>query len=303
MYVFHSETLTAKVDVAIQRLKNFCPADEPYYLCYSGGKDSDCIRILAALADVPHEMHHNLTTADKPETIAYIKSIPDVIIDKPHYSDGSITTMWNLIVKKQFPPTRQQRFCCEKLKEYGGKGRLKVTGVRMSESRNRSKNTDLVKIIGKPRKTQKLADSLGLTYRKPFADSLILNYDNDKARRMVEHCFRTTSTMLNPIYDWQDSDVWDFLHYYGCESNPLYASGCRRVGCIGCPLATVRNREKDFAQYPKYKQLYINAFDRMLTARRESGKETLWETGGQVFAWWMGNDPYQLSFFDGEGAE
>lgn len=303
MYVFHSETLTAKVNVAIQRLKNFCPADEPYYLCYSGGKDSDCIRILAALADVPYELHHNLTTADKPETIAYIKSIPDVIIHKPRYSDGTVITMWNLIVRKQFPPTRVQRFCCEKLKEHGGKGRLKVTGVRMSESRNRLKNTDLVKIIGKPRKTQKLADSLGLTYRKPFADGLILNYDNDSARRMVEHCFRTTSTMLNPIYDWQDSDVWDFLHYYSCESNPLYASGCRRVGCIGCPLATVRSREKDFAQYPKYKQLYINAFDRMLTARLESGKESFWQTGEHVFKWWMGEDPYQLSFFDGEGAE
>lgn len=299
MYVFHSETLTAKVNAAIYRLKAFCPADEPYYLCYSGGKDSDCIRTLAALADVPHEIHHNLTTADKPETIQYIKSIPGVIIDKPCYSDGSVVTMWNLIVKKQFPPTRQQRFCCEKLKEHGGKGRLKITGVRIAESRNRSKNTDLVKIIGKPRKTQKLADSLGLTYKKPFSDGLILNYDNDSARRMVEHCYRTTSTMINPIYDWSDSDVWEFLHFFGCSSNPLYSLGCRRVGCVGCPLATVRTREKDFAQYPKYKQLYINAFDRMLTARRESGKETIWESGEHVFKWWMGEDPYQLSFFDG----
>ena len=36
-----------KVQKSIKRLKAFEPADEPYYLCYSGGKDSDCVRILA----------------------------------------------------------------------------------------------------------------------------------------------------------------------------------------------------------------------------------------------------------------
>ena len=30
---------------AIQYLKTFEPESAPYYLCYSGGKDSECIRI------------------------------------------------------------------------------------------------------------------------------------------------------------------------------------------------------------------------------------------------------------------
>ena len=38
--------------IAIERLKAFEPKDgDPYYLCYSGGKDSDCIRILAQVDD------------------------------------------------------------------------------------------------------------------------------------------------------------------------------------------------------------------------------------------------------------
>ena len=57
-----------KIKQAIERLKAFEPADEPYYLCYSGGKDSDCIRILADLAGVKHDIVHNLTTVDAPET-------------------------------------------------------------------------------------------------------------------------------------------------------------------------------------------------------------------------------------------
>lgn len=91
---------------AIDRLRAFVPPDgEPYYLCYSGGKDSDCIRILADLAGVPHEIHHNLTTVDAPETVRYIKSIPGGIIHRPERS------MWRLIVEKKYPPTRLARYC------------------------------------------------------------------------------------------------------------------------------------------------------------------------------------------------
>ena len=57
--------LAEKERIAIERLKAFEP-DEPYYLCYSGGKDSDVIRILAQLANVKHELHHNLTSLDAP---------------------------------------------------------------------------------------------------------------------------------------------------------------------------------------------------------------------------------------------
>jgi phosphoadenosine phosphosulfate reductase len=49
---------------AIQYLKTFEPQDEPYYLRYSGGKDSDVIKILAQLAGVKYEAVHNLTTVD-----------------------------------------------------------------------------------------------------------------------------------------------------------------------------------------------------------------------------------------------
>lgn len=48
---------------AIERLQAFS-AEEPYYLCYSGGKDSDTIRILAELANVNFEVHNNHTTVD-----------------------------------------------------------------------------------------------------------------------------------------------------------------------------------------------------------------------------------------------
>ena len=65
---------TEKERIAIERLKAFEP-DEGYYLCYSGGKDSDAIRILADIAGINYECHNNHTTVDAPETVYYIRQV------------------------------------------------------------------------------------------------------------------------------------------------------------------------------------------------------------------------------------
>lgn len=289
---------SAKEQKAIERLKAFEPADG-YYLAYSGGKDSDCIKILAQLAGVKYDAVHNLTTVDAPETVRYVQSQPDVKIDKAYDKNGNHVTMWNLIVKKLMPPTRLVRYCCSELKERGGVGRVVVTGVRWSESQRRKETVDVIKIIGKPKTTMKTADEIGTEYQQTYQGGIIFNDDNDKNRRLVEHCYRTTKTMVNPIVDWSDDDVWEFLRYYGCKLNPLYECGFNRIGCIGCPLAG-KHRYVEFERYPKYKQNYINTFDRMLERKKQLGKRAnmSWQTGQDVFRWWMGEDFNQITFDD-----
>lgn len=277
---------------AIQYLQTFEPKTEPYYLCYSGGKDSDVIRILASLAGVKHDIVNNHTTVDAPETVRYIRSIPGVQITYPE------KTMWQLIVEKGMPPTRIVRYCCAELKERGGKGRVKITGVRKEESVSRALNGGLVKIIGKPKTVEKAAIELGAEYEKTPKGGIILNHDNAESRQFVERCYRTTSTMINPIIDWTHRDVWEFLHHYGCESNPLYQNGFCRVGCIGCPLGGFTSMKREFALYPKYKENYIRAFDRMIERRKERGLPTVWKSGEACFTWWIGDDPNQLTFDD-----
>ncbi len=277
---------------AIQYLKAFEPETEPYYLCYSGGKDSDVIRILAGLAGVKHDIVNNHTTVDAPETVRYIRSIPNVIIQYPE------KTMWQLIVEKRMPPTRLIRYCCAELKERGGKGRVKITGVRKDESAKRAVNSGLVKIIGKPKTVEKMALEIGADAKKNDLGGIILNTDNAESRQLVEQCYRTTATMINPIVDWLNKDVWDFLHYYGCNSNPLYGCGFCRVGCIGCPLGGTKSMKREFALYPKYKENYIRAFDKMIIKRKDDGLPTVWNSGEECFMWWIGDDPNQISFDD-----
>lgn len=285
---------TQKEKRAIEYLKSFEPQSEPYYLCYSGGKDSDVIRILAQLAGVKHEIYHNHTTVDAPETVRYVRSIPGIKIEYPKLS------MWELIVKKMFPPTRLIRYCCSELKEKGGVGRLKITGVRWAESTARRDNGGFVKIIGKPITVQKRGEELNADFILTQKGGVVLNTDNDVNRRFVEMCYRTTSTLVNPIVDWTDDDVWQFLNHYGCKSNPLYQCGENRIGCIGCPLQNFKGMKRDFAKYPKYKEMYIRTFDRMLKARDEKGlgRNEAWSSGESVMKWWVGEDPNQLSLFD-----
>ncbi|MCL1819403.1 MAG: phosphoadenosine phosphosulfate reductase family protein [Oscillospiraceae bacterium] len=267
-----------KVQKAIERIKMCDPIsngymDEPYYTAYSGGKDSDVLRILFELSGVRYDLVHNHTTVDAPETVYYIRSIPGVQISKPYI------TMWELIVKKRIPPTRIARYCCEHLKERGGQGRFVATGVRWAESINRRNRRGSLE-IEKSRK------------------HIILNADNDNNRRLYESCMSQGKTILNPIIDWTDEDVWEFLHHHGCRSNPLYECGYKRVGCIGCPMVVSKKRIEEFSKYPKYKNAYIRAFDKMIVARRENGLPTEWQTGEDVFNWWVTKPP-KANDFDG----
>lgn len=290
-----------KEQTALKYLKLFEPKTEPYYLCYSGGKDSDVVLALAKLAGVNFEAVHTLTTVDAPETVRYVKSQPEIRIDYPD------VTMWRLIVEKKMPPTRIVRYCCEELKERGGKFRKKITGVRWAESNRRKNNQGLVNVIGKEKTMQRLAEEAGVNYDINKQGGMILNNDNSETRAFVDHCYRTTSVMVNPIVDWEDSDVWEFLYYYGIRGNPLYnvvetgntyrPRGCSRIGCIGCPMQGKKGMIADFIKYPKYRDNYLRAFERMIEARKKAGLKTEWKNARDVMMWWVGDDPRQLSLF------
>lgn len=74
--------------------------------------------------------------------------------------------------------------------------------------------------------------------------------------------------------------------------SPLYremGGTYKRLGCIGCPMVSVCEREKGFADYPKIKQNYINAFQRLVDSYDKAAQS--WVDGEAVFDWWVyGND-------------
>lgn len=287
-----------KEQKAIQRLKLAADMSERYYdapliVTDSGGKDSAVCVQLAKNAGINFVVENNHTTADAPETVRHIrrhfKNLEeqgiDCKINYPMYK-GKIASMWNLIPQKLMPPTRLVRCCCYILKEQGGKDRFICTGVRWAESTKRQ-GRNAFETLNKSK------------------DKKILLGDNDDKRLLFENCRLKAKRVVNPIIDWTDKDIWDYIAEQKIEVNPLYCEGFKRVGCVGCPMAGKNGRIIEFNRWPKYKTLYIAAFDRMLEGRKRRNKKTEWKTGLDVFNWWMEFDvlPGQMSFEDIEDEE
>lgn len=247
----------------------------PLVVCYSGGKDSEVLLHLAQRAGVPFEVLHGHTTADAPPTVYHIRKVFHRLecegikctVEMPVYK-GKPTTMWDLIPQKLMPPTRSVRYCCEVLKEHGGTGRMIATGVRWAESAARKKR-----------------GALEVTHRDPKKKLVLMN-DNDEARRVFETCTMKGKRIVNPIIEWSTEAILDYCESYHLEMNPLYSQGFCRVGCVGCPIAG-KSRKEEFRLFPTYKKAYIRAFDQMLEARRAKGLPTDWQTGQDVYHWWM----------------
>ena len=283
-----------KVELALKRIKLGALSQEPFYVCYSGGKDSKVLRRLMEMSNTNYELHYNMTTVDHPSVVREILDDKTIIVDKQRYSDGKQKTMWNLIVKKKMPPTRLCRYCCAELKEGGGKGRICITGVRKAESVNRKLNGGEVKIINgvKAQKTMienKIEGDFDLTPK----GGIVMNLDNNENRRLVEQCYRTNKTIINPIIDWTDEDIWEFSKVENIQQSGLYKQcGGRynRLGCIGCPMASLEEKLLEFAEYPKIKQAYINAFDRMVKNYGAKSTKYDWYDGQAVFDWWLYGD-------------
>lgn len=266
---------------------------KPLVCTYSGGKDSDAMLELFRRGGIPFEVHNSHTTADAPQTVRHIRDTFHKLevdgikctIEMPTYK-GERTSMWKLIPQKLMPPTRMVRYCCAVLKETGCANRFIATGVRWAESTQRKDREEFEK-LGATKAT-----------KEKFTSVMLMN-DNDARRRMNEHCMQKKKMVVNPIIDWKDSDVWEFIHSEKIPTCELYQCGYERVGCIGCPMAG-KKRYKEFADFPKYKNLYIHAFDRMVKERKSRGLPCQWKNGNDAFLWWMEDENIegQMDIFD-----
>jgi phosphoadenosine phosphosulfate reductase len=106
-------------------------------------------------------------------------------------------------------------------------------------------------------------------------------------RRLSESCIPKNNFYLNPIVDWSDSDVWDFIKLRNLPMNPLYEMGYSRVGCVGCPMSA--RGKKELNNNPKYKGAYFRAAKKYIEHRIEAGLRTdkTYQNVEEYFSWWL----------------
>lgn len=283
---------------------------KPLIITYSGGKDSDVLLQLALECLEPSEFEvlNSHTTVDAPETVYYIREKFKELNEKgikteiyySRYKDGTMKTMWNLIEKKGLPPTRIQRYCCAELKETSTPNRFVATGVRKAESIGR-RGRDVFATRGK---TKKEAYYYYYSHVREVFDDAKARTDgggklpNDESVydcTFITKAKRKENLICNPIYEWTDSEIWEFIQDRKMKYNPLYDKGFYRVGCIGCPLAG-KEQKRELQLYPIYAENYKKAFQRMLDSQnKKSGMKNkkyskLWKDGESVFKWWIEDD-------------
>lgn len=287
--------------------------NKPLIISYSGGKDSDVLLDIAIKCLNPDdfEVLNVHTSVDAPPTVYHIRSVFKGLNDKgikttvyqPKDQDGNPITMWNLIEKMQMPPTKQARYCCRVLKETSTPNRICAVGVREAEGANRQ-GRDIFNTYGK---TKKDGRHYSLDHAAEVHQESMDIQDENWDCLLIKTMKENKNVVVNPIYYWSDRNVWEYAIKEQISMNPLYEMGYDRVGCVGCPLVSYKWTQKQFNDFPTYKQAYINAFDRMLKLRKASGKDDLkggwhnWTCGKDVFEWWIQgykrNCKGQLSLF------
>ena len=233
-----------------------------YFLAFSGGKDSQALYHIAELAGVKFTAHFSPTTVDPPQLMKFIRR------NYPECEWGKVDkSMYQVAREMGMVPTMKLRWCCAKFKESAGAGKVTLTGVRHAESVNRAKRK-AVEVSG-----HKFAGDLEefLDWSEERREKIakrVKNLNQDEFSRDKQQEIRCIngkdSIIINPIIDWTDADVWDFLNKVmevpHCE---LYDPPVNRhrIGCILCPMSSYKTKLRDIELYPYVKKEWLKVFE------------------------------------------
>lgn len=248
---------------------------------FSGGKDSQALYHVVQLSGVKFKAYFSPTSVDPPQVIRFIREkYPEVEFARLKES------IYTAFKRLKVLPSMRVRWCCALFKEKGGENKVTLTGVRKAESVKRSKRKEVEvsnhKFSGNLEEFEE--------YSEKRIKRIAKNLNQDQFSEVKESEIRCINgkdkIIINPIIDWTDKDVWEFLNDVmevpHCELyDPPYNQ--TRIGCIGCPMAASKNQRKQFDLWPHVREKWIKAimevrketYDEMITTPQQPQRQLL----------------------------
>lgn len=232
-------------------------AENGYYLAFSGGKDSQALFRMAQLAGVKFRGHMNLTSVDPPEVIRFVKkNYPEVELIKPSKS------IFQIAVEKQILPTKRVRWCCTEYKETAGAGKVTLIGIRKAESSRRAKRNEVEinnrKFSGNLDGLDEYRQEQKAKRARRKSKEQGVNITNADEEQTLGCIHGKESLLISPIIYWTEKDVWEFLNnVVKVPHCSLYDEGWHRIGCIGCPMSSAKQKRIENERYPHIKRNWI----------------------------------------------
>lgn len=234
-------------------------AENGYYLAFSGGKDSQTLFHMTQLAGVKFCGHMNLTSVDPPEVIRFVKkNYPEVELIKPGKS------IFQHAIEKQILPTMRVRWCCDEYKETAGAGKVTLIGIRRAESSRRAKRNEVEinnrKFSGDLNGLDEYRQEQRAKRARRKSKEQGVNITNADKEQTLGCIHGKESLLISPIIYWTEQDVWEFLNdVVKVPHCSLYDEGWHRIGCIGCPMSSYKQKMIENKRYPHVKRGWIKA--------------------------------------------
>ncbi len=144
-----------------------------------------------------------------------------------------------------------------------GAGKVTLIGIRKAESSRRKKRNEVEISSRKYSGTlEGLDDYRAQKQAKRSGKSAggEVNITNDTEETTVGCIHGKESLLISPIIHWTERDVWEFLDdVVRVPHCVLYDQGWRRIGCIGCPMSSARQKRMENERWPHVKRNWIKA--------------------------------------------
>jgi phosphoadenosine phosphosulfate reductase len=184
-------------------------------IAFSGGKDSLVVLHIAMQVNYEITVIYNNTTVEFPETLDYVRRLQKDWGFKLYVTRNK--TPFFKAVKEKGWATHEDRWCCKPYKDQPAFEFLISKGFE-------------AEITGTTR-----TESI---YRRSLSPIKIPN----REPRIIR---------VNPIYDWNEWEVWTYIKENNLPYNPLYDMGYRRIGCWCCPINGTTHYRRLMKTHPR----------------------------------------------------